>query len=89
LTQLQAKELRRFVRTRPNLRLDLPQLADEIADLGRSQRDPLRSWTANLIEHLLLPEHSTARDPRRGWVREIVNFRARSTVASAALCDAT
>ena len=33
-TQLQAKELRRFARTRPNLPLDLAHLAEEIADLG-------------------------------------------------------
>ena len=74
-TQLQARELRRFARSRPNLPLDLPHIAEEIADLGRSQRDSLRSWTANVIEHLLLLEHSPARDPRRGWIGEIVNFR--------------
>ena len=74
-TQLQAKELRRFARSRPNLPLDLPHIAEEIADLGRSQRDSLRSGTANIIEHLLLLEHSPARDPRRGWIEEIVNFR--------------
>jgi hypothetical protein len=59
-TQLQAKELRRFARSRPNLPLDLPHIAEEIADLGRSQRDSLRSWTAHVIEHLLLLEHSPA-----------------------------
>jgi hypothetical protein len=48
-TQLQAKELRRFARSRPNLPLDLPHIAEEIADLGRSQRDSLRSWTAHVI----------------------------------------
>jgi Domain of unknown function DUF29 len=32
-TQLQAKELRRFARSRPNLPLDLPRIAEEIADL--------------------------------------------------------
>lgn len=74
-TQLQAKELRRFARTRPNLPLDLSHIAAEIADLGRSQRDSLRSWTAHVLEHLLLLEHSPARDPRRGWIGEIVNFR--------------
>jgi hypothetical protein len=74
-TQLQARELRRFARSGPNLPLDLPHIAEEIADLGRSHRDSLRSWTANVIEHLLLLEHSPARDPRRGWIGEIVNFR--------------
>lgn len=74
-TQLQAKELRRFARARPNLLLDLEHIAEEIADLGRGQRDSLRSWTANVIEHLLLLEHSPAQEPHRGWMIEIVNFR--------------
>jgi hypothetical protein len=74
-TQLQAKELRRFARSRPNLPLDLGHIAEEIADLGRSQRDSLRSWTAHVLEHLLLLEYSPARDPRRGWIGEVVNFR--------------
>ena len=33
-TRTQARELRRFAATRPNLPLDLPHLAEEIADLG-------------------------------------------------------
>ena len=74
-TQLQAKELRRFARTRPNLPLDLPHIAEEIADLGTELRSRLRSWTRRIIEHLLLLEHSPAQDPRRGWIVEIVNFR--------------
>lgn len=74
-TQLQAKELRRFARTRPNVPLDLAHIAEEIADLGKNQRDSLRSWTANIIEHLLLLEHSPARDPLGSWIAEIVTRR--------------
>ncbi|MGH6896474.1 MAG: DUF29 domain-containing protein [Geminicoccaceae bacterium] len=74
-TQLQARELRRFARTRPNLPLDLTHIAEEIADLGTEQRRRLRSWTRRTIEHLLLLEHSPAQDPRRGWINEIVSFR--------------
>jgi hypothetical protein len=74
-TQLQAKELRRFARGRPNLPLDLSHIAEEIADLGTERRSRLRSWTRRIIEHLLLLEYSPARDRRRGWVVEIVNFR--------------
>jgi len=33
-TQLQARELRRFGRTRPNLPLDFEHLAEEVADLA-------------------------------------------------------
>ncbi len=74
-TQLQARELRRFARSRPNLPLDLAHLAEEVADLGKERRDALRSWTARIIEHLLLLEHSPAKEPRRGWTREVLNFR--------------
>ena len=42
-TQAQARGLRRFAATRPNLPLDLPHLAEEIADLGKERRDALRS----------------------------------------------
>jgi Domain of unknown function DUF29 len=74
-TRTQAKELRRFARTRPNLPLDLPHIAEEIADLGKEQRNALRSWTIRIIEHLLLLGHSPAEGPRRGWLREIMSFR--------------
>ena len=65
-TRAQARELRRFARTRPNLPLDLAHVAEEIADLGTERRDALRSWTGRIIEHPLLLEHSHAREPRRG-----------------------
>jgi hypothetical protein len=74
-TQLQAKELRRFARTRPNLPLDLRHIAEEIADLGTERRNAVRSWTARVIEHLLLLEHSLAKEPRRGWINEVVTLR--------------
>jgi hypothetical protein len=70
-TQVQAKALRRFARSRPNLPLDLAHIAEEIADLGTEQRRKLRSWTRRIIERLLLLEHSPARDPRRGWISEV------------------
>jgi len=75
-TQIQARELRRLARTRPNLPLDIAHIAEEIADLGRNQRDSLRSWARRVIEHLLLLEHSPAREPRRGWTAEVVNLRS-------------
>jgi Domain of unknown function DUF29 len=74
-TQLQARELRRFARTRSNLPLDFKHLAAEVADLGKEQLNALRSWTVRIIEHLLLLEHSPAEAPRRGWIDEIVSFR--------------
>jgi Domain of unknown function DUF29 len=74
-TQVQARELRRFARTRPNLPLDLAHIAEEIEDLGADQRRRLRSWSRRIIEHLLLLEHSPAQDPLRGWINEISSFR--------------
>ena len=75
-TQSQARELRRFARTRSNALLDIEHIAAEIADLGTERRDALRSWTARILEHLLLLENSPAAQPRRGWIDEIVNFRS-------------
>jgi hypothetical protein len=74
-TRRQSKELRRLARTRPNLPLDLDRIAEEIADLGKEQRNAVRSWTIRIIEHLLLLDHSPAEAPRRGWQREVMTFR--------------
>jgi hypothetical protein len=74
-TRHQAAALRRWQSSRPNLDLDLAHLAEEIADLGQEQRNALRSWTARIIEHLLLLEHSPATEPRRHWTREVIQFR--------------
>jgi hypothetical protein len=80
-TQLQAKELRRLARTRPNLPLDLAHIAEEIADLGSERRNAVRSWTARVIEHLLLLEQSPAQEPRRGWIARSSLSDGRSTAA--------
>jgi hypothetical protein len=74
-TQRQARELGRFAASRPNLPRDLAHLAEEIRDLGQERRDALRGWATRVIERLLLLEHSAAREPRSGWVGEIVDFR--------------
>ena len=74
-TQVQARALRRLADSRHNLPLDLAHLTEEIRDLGKEQRNALRSWTTRIIEHLLLLQHSAASDPRRGWIGEIVDFR--------------
>ena len=61
-TQVQARELRRFARKRPNVPLDLRHLADEVADLGKEQRNALRSWAVRIIEHLLSTRRPTHPD---------------------------
>lgn len=52
-TRAQAEELRRLAATRPNLPLDLELVAEEIEDLGKSERDAVFSLTQRIIEHLL------------------------------------
>jgi Domain of unknown function DUF29 len=76
-TQAQAKELRRFARLRPNVALDLEHLAEEIRDLGKSEKDAVFSLAQRIIEHLLLIEHSPATDQRLHWADESDRFRIR------------
>lgn len=54
-----------------NRELDWENLAEEIEDLGKSQRLALRSRLATIIEHLVKLQHSPATDPRHGWQQTI------------------
>jgi hypothetical protein len=74
-TRVQAEELRRLAATRPNLPLDLELIAEEIQDLGKSERDAVFSLTQRIIEHLLLIECSPARHLVMHWQDEIDEFR--------------
>jgi hypothetical protein len=76
-TQAQAKELRRFARTRPNLPLDLAHIAEAIQDLGKSEYEVAFSLVQQVIEQLLLIEHSPATDERLHWSDEVDEFRDR------------
>lgn len=76
-TQAQAKELRRFARLRPNVALDLEHLAEEIRDLGKSEKDTVFTLAQQITEHLLLIEHGPATDQRLHWADEIDEFRDR------------
>jgi hypothetical protein len=62
-TRNQAAALRRLAASRPNLALDFPHLIEEVADLGISQRDAVRSQLRRIIEHCLKLEYPAARDP--------------------------
>ena len=72
-TRDQAQALRRLAATRPNLALDFPHLIEEVADLGTSQRDAVRSQLRRIIEHCLKLEYSPAREPRAGWHETIID----------------
>ncbi len=76
-TQAQAKELRRFAKSRPNLPLDLGHLAEEIRDLGKSEHDAVFSLAQQIIQHFLLIEHSPAIENHRQRMDEVDAFRLR------------
>lgn len=75
-TQVQAAELRRMVRRRIETALDLEHLAGEVEDLGRSERDAVRSQVRRVIEHLLKLEYSQALEPRDGWKDSVADARS-------------
>ncbi|MBM3568550.1 MAG: DUF29 domain-containing protein [Alphaproteobacteria bacterium] len=70
-TRAQAKTLRRMAEARVNVELDCERLAEEVEDLGKSERDAVRSLVTQVLEHLLKIAHSSAAAPVPGWRREI------------------
>ncbi len=73
-TQYQAEVLR-SLGTRDN-RFDREHLAEEIEDLGRSERDAVRSQVRRILVHLLKLGYSPAREPRFDWTGSIIDARA-------------
>jgi len=58
--------------------LDLPNLVEEIADLGKSEERRLESELARLLEHLLKILHATDQQRKenlRGWLISVRNPR--------------
>jgi len=72
-TQYQADVLRTMRRS--DNRLDRERVAEEIEDLGKSERDAVRSQIVRILEHLLKLEYSPATDPRFDWMASIVEAR--------------
>jgi hypothetical protein len=72
-TQYQAEVLR-SIRTRDN-RFDREHVAEEIEDLGKSERDAAESQIIRVLEHLLKLAHSPADRPRYGWMGSILDAR--------------
>jgi uncharacterized protein DUF29 len=73
-TQYQAEVLR-SLKTRDN-RFDREHVAEEIEDLGNSQRDAVRSQIRRILVHFLKLAYSPATHPRQGWGGSIVDARA-------------
>ncbi len=72
----QAEALRAAAaRTSSNQMLDWANLAEEIEDLGKSQKSALHSQLRRIIQHLLKLENSPVREPRRGWIVSIADAR--------------
>ena len=75
-TRRQARELRRLKSLRLNVELDLDHVAEEIEDLGSSERDTCRSQVERILEHFLKLAWSPSPQLRRGWQRSIVEARS-------------
>jgi hypothetical protein len=74
-TQDQAALLRAWPEAlRPNA-LDLAHLAEEIEDLGRSQRGAIESLMTQVVEHLLKLRSHSDQASRRHWQKAIAGFR--------------
>jgi hypothetical protein len=67
----QADALRASARGGSNQQLDWEHLAEEIEDLGTSQRSAVRSCITRIIQHLVELEYSPSVEPRNGWRRTI------------------
>lgn len=75
-TRAQAAALRRLAAEQWNGPLDLDRLAEEVEDLGSSERYTVESQIQRLIIHLLKLEYSPAAQPRRQWRLSVLNARA-------------
>jgi hypothetical protein len=73
-TQHQAMVLRTMGVT--DNRFDRENVAEEIEDLGRSERAAVLSQIRRIIEHLLQLAHSPAEQPGFDWMASIVEARA-------------
>jgi hypothetical protein len=72
-TQHQAEVLRSM--PAPDNRFDREHVAEEIEDLGKSERDAVRSKIRRIIEHFLKLAHSSAEQPRFDWIETIDDAR--------------
>lgn len=67
----QAEALRAVARGGSNRQLDWEHLAEEIEELGASQRSALGSHIMRIIQHLVKLQYSPAVEPRNSWRRTI------------------
>ena len=72
-TQYQAEVLRSMPVS--DNRFDREHVAEEIEDLGKSERDAVRSQVRRIIEHFLKLAHSPTEQPRISWMETIDDAR--------------
>jgi hypothetical protein len=72
-TQHQAAVLREMAVT--DNRFDRDHVAEEIEDLGKSERDAVRSQIRRIVEHFLKLAHSPVEAPRSDWLDTIDDAR--------------
>jgi hypothetical protein len=74
-TQDQAARLRELAPSqRPN-GLDVEHLAEEVEDMGKSDRRAVESLIRNALLHLLKLEFHPDQQAQRGWRRDVREFR--------------
>ncbi len=74
-TQEQAAVLRQAAALRVNVPVDFTNLAEEVEDLGASQRRAVQSDLMRVMEHLLKLEHGSAAEPRSDWRYPVIEHR--------------
>jgi hypothetical protein len=57
-------------------RLDRERVAEEIEDLGKSERDTVRSQIRRILEHFLKLQFSPAPAPRYDWMASVTDARS-------------
>jgi hypothetical protein len=71
----QAEALRQLDRERWNGPLDLKELAEEVDDLAKRDRNACRSQVVRIVVHLLKLDHSPAVEPRSDWKVSVLSAR--------------
>ena len=74
-TQEQSGKLRKLLIERSNLDIDMENIAEEIEDMGRSNRSQLVNRLAELDEHLMKLAFSPKGEPRRQWENSVKGQR--------------
>jgi hypothetical protein len=62
---------------------DIEHIAEEVEDLGKSEKHKLESLLGTVIEHLMKLQASPATNPREGWRRTIRRTRREIEIITA------